>query len=63
MIDREYLRIYFKDRRAVRIKAGLCVNCGNEPAREGRTLGVDCKKKSDDYYRRKRDRNSNARIC
>jgi len=60
----EYIRLYCKERARARKKAGLCVGCGNEPAREGRTLGAECKKNSDDYYRRrKNDRNENARVC
>jgi len=63
MNDNEYIRLYCKERRRARKAAGVCVGCGKEASLAGRTLGADCKKKSDQYYRRKNDRNENARVC
>jgi hypothetical protein len=49
----EYQRMYFRERSRFRRKLRLCDHCGNEPAIEGRVLGVNCKKRQDEKYKRK----------
>jgi hypothetical protein len=49
----EYQRLYCRERTRLRRKLKLCDHCGNEPAREGRVLGVECQKRQADNYRSK----------
>ena len=53
---------YSKRKKYIHLKAaGICVNCGKEPAREGRITCLACQQKNTEYQRKLREKKRRER--